>query len=134
VAAFGPEGDALLYSIDVKHLLTQYGKQKGQDVAFQWTLRPCAAHGHVAGPPAGAEDGRSGGSGSPAKKDGRAAAAAADAVAAAAPALVAAAGAGGGDASQGYLGTLSWEVRVAVPRGVYSPTPLPHSHPLPPSF
>ena len=30
----------MLYSIDVKHLLNQYSKQAGQDVAFQWSLRP----------------------------------------------------------------------------------------------
>ena len=29
-----------MYSIDVKHLLNQYSKQAGQDVAFQWSIRP----------------------------------------------------------------------------------------------
>ena len=37
---FGATGSCLLYSIDVKHLLNQYSKQAGQDVALQWSLRP----------------------------------------------------------------------------------------------
>ena len=31
--------EALLYSIDVKHLLHQYSNQKNQNVAFQWNMR-----------------------------------------------------------------------------------------------
>ena len=61
----------MLYTIDVKHLLNQYSKQAGHDVAFQWSIRPYTGGG----------GGESGGMG-----------------------------------TTGFLGSLTWEIRVPSSR------------------